>query len=67
MKDKINKIYKYINLKKKKKTAPSYRKHTEFPLHFPLVNAVQGNNPNCIKLTCYKIGKTNGSIFVAAW
>jgi len=50
-----------------KNTAPSYRKHTEVPLHFPPVNAVQGNNPNCIKLTCYKIGKTNGSIFVAAW
>lgn len=50
-----------------KNTAPLYRKHTEFPLHFPLVNAMQGNNPNCKKLTCYKMGKTNRSAFVAAW
>ena len=45
-------------------TAPLYTKHTEFPLHLPLVNAMQGNNPNCKKLTCYKVGKINGSAFV---
>ena len=33
-----------------KNTAPPYRKHTEFPLHFPLVIAMQGNNPNCKKI-----------------
>jgi len=28
-----------------KNTAPPYRKNNEFLLHFPLVNAMQGNNP----------------------
>jgi len=33
-----------------KNTVPPYRKHAAFPLHFPLVNAMQGDNPNCKKI-----------------